>query len=248
MGDKHVIFHKFQFHYGTIKRKSQHRQYISRTYFNSTMVRLKVLVPCGKCILCRFQFHYGTIKRKSTNYALQYIALFQFHYGTIKRPQSVEQSTTASAFQFHYGTIKSHQRQPLQAPELAFQFHYGTIKRRKSRSSFCLVTNFNSTMVRLKVYHKFQASAAQAFQFHYGTIKSVETVIRSGLLSRFQFHYGTIKSRETPCSRPKSGKKFQFHYGTIKRRPMRTPRPMRYYFNSTMVRLKAMGTCESFYI
>ena len=55
-------------------------------------------------------------------------------------------------------------------------------------------TNFNSTMVRLKVFNDWRDTVKTLFQFHYGTIKSetIEATLPSVML--FQFHYGTIKS------------------------------------------------------
>ena len=54
------------------------------TYFNSTMVRLKVFELLFGFLLFLFQFHYGTIKRDSIAGGWQGLVLFQFLYGTIK--------------------------------------------------------------------------------------------------------------------------------------------------------------------
>ena len=53
-----------------------------------------------------------------------------------------------------------------------FQFHYGTIKREKTSMSAFNQLDFNSTMVRLKVFRRPRACNVLLFQFHYGTIKS----------------------------------------------------------------------------
>ena len=52
----------FQFHYGTIKRFELPTRNIEFECFNSTMVRLKVMMTLRKQTLQKFQFHYGTIK------------------------------------------------------------------------------------------------------------------------------------------------------------------------------------------
>ena len=53
----------FQFHYGTIKRFFLLALLVLITYFNSTMVRLKVDLSRRTCFTAKvFQFHYGTIK------------------------------------------------------------------------------------------------------------------------------------------------------------------------------------------
>ena len=54
-------------------------------------------------------------------------------------------------FQFHYGTIKSPASPLNSMKSFAFQFHYGTIKRTMRKHASAAGTNFNSTMVRLKV-------------------------------------------------------------------------------------------------
>ncbi len=75
-------------------------------------------------------------------------------------------------FQFHYGTIKS------LIPLLPFvffdlfQFHYGTIKRHNHEAWSGFHADFNSIMVRLKVYEELKNQVINLFQFHYGTIKS----------------------------------------------------------------------------
>ena len=61
-----TIYIRFQFHYGTIKRKEGASSSIGLQDFNSTMVRLKDLSR-RTCFTAKvFQFHYGTIKRKPT--------------------------------------------------------------------------------------------------------------------------------------------------------------------------------------
>ena len=52
----------FQFHYGTIKRVLRNKSNRLLTYFNSTMVRLKVRLFIHIVNIRVFQFHYGTIK------------------------------------------------------------------------------------------------------------------------------------------------------------------------------------------
>ena len=79
-------YYKFQFHYGTIKRRKT--SVISRAvmaYFNSTMVRLKGSKIATIHVRYAFQFHYGTIKRLKENLNKRRKQKFQFHYGTIKR-------------------------------------------------------------------------------------------------------------------------------------------------------------------
>ena len=56
-------------------------------------------------------------------------------------------------FQFHYGTIKSSVPVVDDRGEIQFQFHYGTIKSLAEIDfNIPILTNFNSTMVRLKGY------------------------------------------------------------------------------------------------
>jgi len=59
-------------------------------------------------------------------------------------------------FQFHYGSVKRKRYQLVEKSTNKFQFHYGSVKSRKEadkQSRF--FSNFNSTMVRLKVEENF---------------------------------------------------------------------------------------------
>ena len=76
------------------------------SYFNSTMVRLKVLRFVRQKLFSVFQFHYGTIKRFWFVQCLLVVLLFQFHYGTIKSLTQMNDNVQHATFQFHYGTIK----------------------------------------------------------------------------------------------------------------------------------------------
>ena len=77
----------------------------------------------------------------------------------------------AKTFQFHYGTIKSRNKVFPLREFIQFQFHYGTIKSGFTELCIRHQTDFNSTMVRLKVARKATRYVHQIFQFHYGTIK-----------------------------------------------------------------------------
>ena len=58
---------------------------VGEAYFNSTMVRLKVVSWLVFEGIVVFQFHYGTIKRLHPMDRDHGHEQFQFHYGTIKR-------------------------------------------------------------------------------------------------------------------------------------------------------------------
>ena len=53
-------------------------------------------------------------------------------------------------FQFLYGAIKSPSNEVLAAPAVPFQFLYGAIKSKPPDNDDEYLTNFNSSMVRLK--------------------------------------------------------------------------------------------------
>ena len=80
----------FQFHYGTIKRGQMRGGCVAGdTYFNSTMVRLKVnCIASPVMLLCYFN---STMVRLKAAARMQggRVAVFQFHYGTIKSKTSV---------------------------------------------------------------------------------------------------------------------------------------------------------------
>ena len=100
--------------------------------------------------------------------------------------------------------------------QMSFQFHYGTIKSIRGIYVLAYVSDFNSTMVRLKVMSYLGYGQPNLFQFHYGTIKRYLGGHSSTVSVKFQFHYGTIKRNGTHYN--SYGEIiFQFHYGTIKR-------------------------------
>ena len=56
--------HEFQFHYGSVKRRSFVLLQQTLNNFNSTMVRLKEFCrSVTNYSRTRFQFHYGSVKR-----------------------------------------------------------------------------------------------------------------------------------------------------------------------------------------
>jgi len=57
-----------------------------------------------------------------------------------------------AVFQFHYGSVKREQYDQAKRGSAGFQFHYGSVKRIKQASGMVELKDFNSTMVRLKVY------------------------------------------------------------------------------------------------
>ena len=75
-----------------------------------------------------FQFQYGPIESVLSTTATEDHAIFQFQYGPIERIAFTERLTTPLSFQFQYGPIESLN------PDI-IHFH---------------VTNFNSSMVRLR--------------------------------------------------------------------------------------------------
>ena len=79
------IWYIFQFHDGSIKGFNSQILIHMQHYFNSTMVRLKVLMnPTQKRKAKEFQFHDGSIKGDLLNAIDSQISLFQFHDGSIK--------------------------------------------------------------------------------------------------------------------------------------------------------------------
>ena len=99
-------------------------------------------------------------------------------------------------FQFHIGTIKSAFNATGTTRSVEFQFHIGTIKRTLIKILLQDNTNFNSTLVRLKVAENAFIQRLTLFQFHIGTIKSEYIAHLDKVKAIFQFHIGTIKSSD----------------------------------------------------
>ena len=95
--------------------------------------------------------------------------LFQFLYGTIKRMQNGGVRGIVYEFQFLYGTIKSIAGMCLPCVisiSIPLWYNY---KQAQGKISLAQ-TNFNSSMVQLKVDKAELSTDANKFQFLYGTI------------------------------------------------------------------------------
>ena len=121
------------------------------SYFNSTMVRLKV----------------KNVRNKASRNGL-----FQFHYGTIKR--NVYVNHLVNIINFNSTMVRLKAENNLN-PITNFRNFNSTMVRLKVWTKLSIPTlfkDFNSTMVRLKEVHQRIHITNTAFQFHYGTIKS----------------------------------------------------------------------------
>ena len=101
-------------------------------------------------------------------------------------------------FQFHCGTIKTWLNKRYIRRYDPFQFHCGTIKTPQYQSvSFSIGSNFNSTVVRLKLLAARKLlPTPKRFQFHCGTIKTAHFALLLLCEELFQFHCGTIKTND----------------------------------------------------
>ena len=147
-----IIFHRFQFHSGSIKRwkRSPHWR-ISATCFNSIVVRLKGCSARGKksqtsCfnsivvrlkvdLFCRDNFHHRP---------------FQFHSGSIKRIHTPRAASPHSEFQFHSGSIKSMTRSDYERIAGSFNSIVVRLKALPASAGAAEKQSFNSIVVRLK--------------------------------------------------------------------------------------------------
>ena len=74
--------------------------------------------------------------------------------------------------------------------------------------------DFNSTMVRLKVYSEKGLRGRLQFQFHYGTIKRMYQKVV--LMDQSNFNSTMVRLKDVAFILWSVTIKFQFHYGTIK--------------------------------
>ena len=99
--------------------------------------------------------------------------MFQFHNGSIKGNVANASMYKTFEFQFHNGSIKGQKGELIMEAKTMFQFHNGSIK---GSHPFCNrrhIVCFNSTMVRLKVFHNCLLLFVVVFQFHNGSIKGL---------------------------------------------------------------------------
>ena len=122
---------EFQFLYGAIKRLYFCDLGYSKQDFNSSMVRLRV-VPSMLLRSSQTNFNSSMVRLRDNCRGIPcwYAVTFQFLYGAIKRLSASPSISWAPLFQFLYGAIKSAYSQ------FFFKFN----------------VNFNSSMVRLRVW------------------------------------------------------------------------------------------------
>jgi len=141
------------------------------SYFNSTLVRLKVRLGKEPGIITQFQFHFGTIER--TIPAIIYPGLSDISIPLWYDWKALFSSSFIIAFDFNSTLVRLKvTASPYVIHQWQFQFHFGTIESRNSIKRSERFVNFNSTLVRLKVLITSPgASPLPWFQFHFGTIE-----------------------------------------------------------------------------
>ncbi len=102
------VIAEFQFHNGSIKRKTASRQWQRRWKFQFHNGSIKSRRVYKEPLDVRFQFHNGSIKSIPSLTVPNIQVSFQFHNGSIKRPTTRDILCAVHAFQFHNGSIKSH--------------------------------------------------------------------------------------------------------------------------------------------
>ena len=185
--------------------------------FNSTMVRLKVLLPClREPAICLFQFHNGSIKSariikdqvRRVSFNSTMVRLKAIYSGEVKTYMEGFNSTMVRLKEFHLLKLIAY-----------YEGFNSTMVRLKVINVERVgksIKGFNSTMVRLKVLLPcLREPAICLFQFHNGSIKSyIEDSIPADAIT-FQFHNGSIK-RTFYDAINGNIPLFQFHNGSIK--------------------------------
>ena len=141
---------KFQFQYGTIEREMQISRVLTQGNFNSSMVRLREreLINIKEIL---YYFNSSMVRLRDRLRLITVMGMI------ISIPVWYDWESGAGAGAFCVD---------------AFQFQYGTIE-----SAFLLlacrsISDFNSSMVRLRAHASVPPLPAHKFQFQYGTIES----------------------------------------------------------------------------
>ncbi len=148
--------------------------FITTSYFNSTLVRLKLYIVFISIALPQeFQFHFGTIKTDMYQDDNVSAAIFQFHFGTIKTPYRL---LYRRRYQYFNSTLVRLKRTGgvTHGPQLD-NFNSTLVRLKPGWPTRIprFTGNFNSTLVRLKRYkHGAYTGSHRIFQFHFGTIKT----------------------------------------------------------------------------
>ena len=129
VGTLNFTYTSFQFHYGTIRSMILFLFAFTRTYFNSTMVRLEVSSASLAASSCSY-FNSTMVRLEVSRFLLKSRPiLFQFHYGTIR--SSFSCSEEEASLDFNSTMVR---------------LEVSAIMHRLRRFWY-----FNSTMVRLEV-------------------------------------------------------------------------------------------------
>ena len=124
---------KFQFQYGAIERGINWINPVAPPYFNSSMVRLRVVIfnynLCHMVISipvwCDWELNCPAI------FELHHI--FQFQYGAIESWKLFKLFFFLIWFQFQYGAIESSMCRFCSSKNTTFQFQYGAIERSRCK-------------------------------------------------------------------------------------------------------------------
>ena len=165
----------FQFQYGAIKTRPTVSKSISKSNFNSIMVRLRPAQRASRGC-SRQDFNSIMVRlRLLSSFSENFLLVSYFNSIMVRlRLSGVRCDMNVVSFQFHYGAIKTYVVEHKGHFAQPFQFHYGAIK--TARMSVLLLKH-------------------NTFQFHYGAIKTDKERYDLADYSKFQFHYGAIRTR-----------------------------------------------------
>ncbi len=231
----------------------------SELHFNSSMVRLKEETdPAHDYRFYPFQFQYGAIEGTMPAVIGAYGDPFQFQYGAIEGAAALFAASVASNFNSSMVRLKVCLDLSLLSLNTHFNSSMVRLKEREELPPREVEHDFNSSMVRLKdcrgtdwlirseisipVWCDWRKSIVIVIL---ACIYFNSSMVRLKVLARFCFHPIHQISIPVWCDwRCQLGvflpelSIFQFQYGAIEGTSRSFPHYLRFYFNSSMVRLK----------
>ena len=176
----HLSAEEFQFQYGTVESFSLPKCISIQLYFNSSMVRLKVMPRTSCMTRSRFQFQYGTVERNSGC--------------------TLSRWNTRISIPVWYGWKIATLAVRRFLERISIPVWYGW--KRSSKRNCIEMDNFNSSMVRLKANAKKKESNHYQISIPvwYGWKLSVRFSVF--IIKEFQFQYGTVERKTLSITLP----------------------------------------------
>jgi len=141
-------------------------------YFNSTLVRLKVVIKQLISVYIKFQFHFGTIESFSSRCVRDIISHISIPLWYDWKQDPIYSDTSYSNFNSTLVRLKAIMIKTTKIFVVIFQFHFGTIESFSIVTALCKISVISIPLwYDWKTRAEWQTLKDYLFQFHFGTIE-----------------------------------------------------------------------------